>query len=379
MHALHIVSTLDRGGIAASLRQLLPVLTKNEQVSVEVAILYGESQYQSEMGALGIPIDHLKLTSKYDGRGVLRLARLFRSGRYQIAHAHGWPAVLFVALASLLAGGSLSFVMTEHSVTNRRRRWRIKPLDQFVYSRFDRVVAVSRAAAEALSAWLPQVSGRITLIYNGVDPEPFSQARRGRNQVRMALGVDEHRPLILFAGGMAYHKGTDVLLQAIAQLEVDTEQGSNRHLPPLALIAGDGVLDETMKGLAAELQQADRVRFLGFCSNLAELMGAADLFVLASRWEGCPMAVLEAMAMALPIVATNVGGVPELIEDGQSGLLVPAGDGAALSQAMSRLLSNRPLAGQLGCMARRRVMDYFTVERGSQALAAVYQNVLVTA
>jgi glycosyltransferase involved in cell wall biosynthesis len=377
MRALHVVSTLDRGGIAASLRQLLPVLTEGEGVDIEVAILYGESQYRTEMCGFGIPIHHLRLTSKYDGRGVFRLAQLFRSDRYQIIHAHGWPAVLLVALASLLAGRSLPFIMTEHSVTNRRRRWRLKPLDQFVYSRFQHVIAVSRAAAEALADWLPQVRGRITLIYNGLDPAFFNRAGRDRDQLRAELGIHGRQPVILFAGGMAYHKGTDVILQALAQLQTATEQGGDPLSAPLTLIAGDGVLDETTKGLAAGLEQTGQVRFLGFCSNLADLMVAADLFVLASRWEGCPMVMLEAMAMELPIIATRVGGVPELIEDGQSGLLVPAGDVVALSQAVSHLLSNGPLASHLGCMARRRVGDCFMVEQGSQALAAVYQSVLL--
>jgi glycosyltransferase involved in cell wall biosynthesis len=371
MRVLHVVSTLDRGGIAASLRQLLPVLTEREDVVAEVAVLYGESQYGGEMHALGIPIHHLNLTSKYDGRAVFHLAQLFGSGRFQSVNAHGWPAVLLVALASLLANGP-RFVLTEHSVTNRRRRWRLKPLDRFVYSRFQHVVAVSQAAAEALARWLPQVAPQITLIHNGLDPAQFNRALHDRAQIRQALGIDNERPVILFAGGLAYHKGTDVLLQALAQLHA----APDRFETPLTLIAGDGTLDAEMEAVAAGLQLKGQIRLLGFCSNLPDLMVAADLFVLASRWEGCPMAVLEAMAMELPIIATRVGGVPELIEDGRSGLLLPAGDAPALSQAMTHLLSNHALASYLGCMARRRVLDCFTVEQGGRALAAVYQSVL---
>jgi glycosyltransferase involved in cell wall biosynthesis len=371
MRALHVLSTLERGGIAASLRQLLPVLTQTEQVAAEVAILYGESQYQAAIAAYGVHTHSLNLTSKYDGRGVLRLARLFGSGRFQIVHAHGWPAVLFVALASLLAGRP-HFVLTEHSITNRRRRLGLKPLDQFVYSRFQQIIAVSQAAAGALAAWLPQLTGRITLIYNGLDAAHFDRTRYDRAQLRRELGIPERQPVILFAGGIAYHKGTDLLLAALNQLHAMPDNVE----PPLTLIAGGGVLDGEMQAAAKALQQAGRVRFLGFCNNLPKLMAAADLFVLASRWEGCPMAVLEAMAMELPIIATGVGGIPELIEEGQSGLLLPADDATALTQAIARLLSNRPLACHLGQMARRRLLDCFTVERGGRALAAVYQSIV---
>jgi glycosyltransferase involved in cell wall biosynthesis len=295
---------------------------------------------------------------------------LFRHGRYQVVHAHGWPAVLLVALASLVAGEP-AFVLTEHSVTNRRRRWRLKPLDLFVYGRFQRVIAVSQAAAEALLAWLPQTEGRIRLIYNGLEPAGFGRNSEVRLRVRQALAIGESVPVILFAGGLQAHKGADVLLNALGRLP-DGEAFAR----PLTLMAGLGEAGGEFEEVVGRLRLDGGVRFLGFRSDLADLMAAADLFVLASRWEGCPMAVLEAMAMGLPVIASRVGGVPEMIEDGVSGLLLPAGDALALSRAITHLLGDRALACQLGQAARRRVENCFTVQQGAGALAAVYREVV---
>lgn len=365
MRLLHVVSTLDRGGIAASLRQLLPVLVEDHSFAVEIAILYGDSQYQAAMSQEGVHFHFLQMTSKYEGRAVFRLARLFRSGRFQVVHAHGWPAVLLVALASLLAGEP-GYILTEHSVTNRRRRWRLKLLDRFIYSRFQQVIAVSQAAADALVAWLPETAGRISLIYNGLEPAQFERSGEVRGRVRRELVIADSAPVILFAGGWQHHKGADILLNALGWLQ----DGGYAGQPPITLIAGVGQPRADIVELASRLD--GRVQFLGFRSDLSDLMAAADLFVLASRWEGCPMAVLEAMAMGLPIIASRVGGVPELIEDGKSGLLLPAEDAPALGRGIAHLLNNQGLACQLGQAARRRVENCFTVGQGARALAAVY-------
>ena len=142
MRILHVVSTLNQGGIASSLWHTIPFLSNLPDSRVEVVTLNARGHFGELLARDGVPVHELHLAHRYDPRALRQLTGLLRGGGYDVVHAHGWPEILFVALASLVAHDPC-YVLSEHNVTNRRRHPLLKPLDNFMYSRYHRIVAVS--------------------------------------------------------------------------------------------------------------------------------------------------------------------------------------------------------------------------------------------
>lgn len=359
MRVLHLASTFARGGIASSLWHLLPELTVIG-IDVEIAGLYEIGTYGERLQRHNIRGVSLGFQTKYDGRAYARLITRLRRERFDLIHAHGWPAIFFVAIAAQFLPRTRYFV-TEHSVSNRRRRYHLKLLERWMYRRYERIISVSRAADNALRSWLPETAQRSGVIYNGI-----SFARLNEPVPGPIPAVGFHRdslPLILCVAGSEYHKGADILIEALA---------SRQHSNDVTLaLAGAGRHDPELRDRVRASGLEPRVQWLGYVPDVVTHMRDADVFVLPSRREGCPMVILEAMAMSMPIVAARVGGVPELICDHESGLLVPAEDPAALARSIDAILDNPALASALGLAARERV-NAFTADKQAAHLAKLY-------
>lgn len=194
---------------------------------------------------------------------------------------------------------------------------------------------------------------RVEVLHNGVDTAALDPARCvHRREVRRELGVSEETSLVTAVGRLTAVKNYPLLLRSFAQ--------ALRAFPGAALaVVGEGEELESLKALSEALDIADRVRFTGFRKDVSEVLHASDLFVHASLMEGFPNAILEAMAMGKPVVATEVGGVPELVAHGETGLLVPSGDEDALAKALLRLLNAPEASGKMGDVGRRRVRQCF--------------------
>ena len=225
----------------------------------------------------------------------------------------------------------------------------------------DRIVAVSRAIARDLVARYGVDAARTVVVHNGIDAWAFRAAREPA-VVRAALGLGDGRRVIVMAGRMTPQKGWDVLLEAAARLRAVRADVA-------CVCVGDGPLSPALARRAAELELD--ARFTGARDDVADLLGCADVVVLASRSEGLPFTLLEAMALGKPVVATRVGGVPEVVEDGRSGRLVPREDPAALATAIADVLDS-PEAAAMGARGRARVEREFTLDGMVRALEAVY-------
>jgi glycosyltransferase involved in cell wall biosynthesis len=209
---------------------------------------------------------------------------------------------------------------------------------------------------------------RCVLIENAIDTQHY-QRRSTTAAAKSRLGFDPQRKLIGAVGRLSPEKGFDVLVRAVAQLAKDQSEVD------LAIV-GDGDDQARLEGLIASLGLHDRVRLLGYRSDTLQLYQAFDVFALSSYREGLPNVVLEAMALETPVVATAVAGVPRLVTDGHDGLLVPAGDAAALAPALGRILSDSALARRLAVAARATIEERFSFERRMRKVARVYDEVL---
>jgi glycosyltransferase involved in cell wall biosynthesis len=243
-------------------------------------------------------------------------------------------------------------------------------------------------------AKLPWVGAkRVTRIYNGIDLERYGVRRSAfgvgtdkdrpvfaepnadrRSPIavpglRRELGIAEGAPVIAVVARLQAHKGHEDLLRALP--------GLWERVPALrVLLAGQGPHEGRLRAVAAEVGAGNRVRFLGHCADVRPVLAAADLFVLPSHREGLPNAVLEAMAMELPVVAAAADGTGEVVLDGETGLLTPPGDVEALGAAIARLLDDPALRARLVCGAQQRLAEQFSLPRAVEQVEALLQRVV---
>lgn len=298
-----------------------------------------------------------------DPRGWLRLHRWLQSQKPDVVHAHLSHAA-WLARWSRLAAPVRVVVDTLHSSSTgtlgRKLGYR---LGNWLP---DRVSAVSQAAAQTHLASRMVSAGKLVVIPNGVDVDAWRPDAPARQALRKELGIGDEF-LWLAAGRMDAVKDYPTLLQAI----------SGAPEPARLVIAGTGPLESEMRRLSTELGLDHRVRFLGFEQDVRRWMQAADGLVLSSRWEGLPMALLEAAACALPAVATSVPGTSEVIVDGETGFLAAPGSSVALQGAITRLMRT-PMEERkaMGERARQLAVERFSLDVVLDRWEELYLNLL---
>jgi glycosyltransferase involved in cell wall biosynthesis len=283
------------------------------------------------------------------------LAALLRRWNADVVHTHNTKPLLYGAGAARLAGGAAAVVHTRHGQRHGAGR-RQTVLFNLAARYADRIVSVSRDSQRlALAQGAP--APRLRVIRNGIDLTrfPFTGPSDGGPAVTVArLGAE---------------KDVETLIRAAA---IVAAQDDSFRLE----IAGDGPRRAPLEALSLGLGLSDRVRFLGAVDDVPRLLARASLFVLPSLTEGIALTLLEAMACGLPTVATRVGGNPEVLADGQTGLLVPAQSPAELAEAILRLRRERETARQMGAEGRRRVEEHFDVRRMVADYQRLYMEVL---
>jgi len=294
-----------------------------------------------------------------------RLAGYLRQKRWEdldLIHVHLFPAQLYVAILKNLIAPQTRLITTEHSTWNRRRKSRLlRNIDGIMYRRYSSIACVSEAARDALALWQPSVKTRLTTIHNGIDMGEFAESTRARRPVEVL-------PRLVSVGQLREQKGYDAILEALTMIE----------LPFQYQIAGDGDRRLQLEAQIDRLGLRNKVRLLGYISDIATLLSESDIFVLFSRWEGFGLAVVEAMASGLPVVVANVPGVNEIIRGEQDGgILVQPGNTAALSEALRRLIRDPELRTALGNRARSRATE-FQVGSMIDAYVDLYRNALAS-
>ncbi len=315
--------------------------------------------------AAGLPVHEILMRGEWDAAAVGALRRLFRERRPEVVHMHTSHAHTLGCLAARGKGGPRTAVSRRVDFSIYRNFLRLSWLKYRLLGH--RFVAISRAVREVLLRdGIP--ADRIEVVPSGIDTARLDGARR--KDLRLDLGLPPGTPLVGDVAAFGWHKAQEVLVEATPLL---LREVPDAHV---ALI-GDGECRPRVEALARRLGLLGRrVHFLGFRDDVPDVLGSLDLFVMCSVMEGLCTSALDAQAVGVPVVASAVGGLPEAVADGETGLLVPPRDPPALAAAMARILRDRGLRERLSAGGRRRVRERFSVKAMVEGTRSVYGRLL---
>lgn len=323
--------------------------------------------FVGRMKERGVETHLVHLAPLFNPLALWRLTRLLVRERVTILQTHGARANFYGRIAGRLAGVPV-IISTVH---NSLKDYEVSPLKRRLYVSLlgltlplvHQVICVSDATRWDLIEECPAAEAKTKTVYNGVDPSAFL-SQPDRQNIRQELGITQG-PVLVTIGRLTEQKGHHYLLQAFPDLLETWPQLS-------CVFVGDGELYGALQRMAKDLGVERACRFVGVREDIADILAAADLFVLPSLSEGFPFVLLEALAMGCPVVASRVNGIPELIEDHKTGLLVPARDPQALATAIRELLSDSAAASTMGVAGRTVVGERFTVDRMVANTTAIF-------
>ena len=366
IRVVHIIPMLGPGGA--------------ERVAVHIVRGLSHRRYESAVvsftGRLGCDLDYLledagievRYLGKrpgFDYRMFYKLPPALNELRPDIVHTH--LHVLRYALPFLLHRKKTSLVHTVHNLAEREIEPRLRWLQCYALKRGVVPVAVAEEVADSLRRLYGIQKCRV--IPNGIPTDRYARPQIPPKEWRAKEGFGENDVLFVCVARFAPQKNHALLLNAFAQ---GPASDPNAHL----VLVGDGTLQKSLETQAKSLGIDRQVHFLGLRTDIPEVLGAMDVFVLSSDFEGNPLSVMEAMAASLPIVSTAAGGVPDLFAPGREGLLVQPGDAHGLSRAMTFLGENREVRRSLGIAAARRARTSFDASKMVKAYEGLYEELV---
>jgi glycosyltransferase involved in cell wall biosynthesis len=363
LRVLHIVPSFGVGGAEQFVGHLMVGLSQTHDVSGVSLYPAMNSSIESRLLQANIPVWHLGKRPGFDPRMFSCLDRVLREARPHVVHTH--MSVLRYALPGLLGHRIPVVLHTLNNMAEHETDAFGRALQWFAFRGAVLPVAVSWAVAASVK----RVYGVEckAMVPNCIPVENYRRSPADRAPWREKERFDRDAILFTCVGRLEPQKNPLLLVQAFAALN-----NPRTHL----IMLGEGSLREQLAAYIREHGLERRVHLLGKRKEVPECLAASDVFVLSSNWEGNPLAVMEAMAAGLPVVGTAVGGVPELVESGQQGILVPPGDCAAFTDAMRTLLNDPEKRTAMANAAHARATAAFNVERMAQGYESIYRAAL---
>jgi glycosyltransferase involved in cell wall biosynthesis len=356
---LHLQKVAGISGSEAHLISLLPRL-KERGWDIRFLMLHehepGAWDFANELTARGIPLDAIPLAADVDPVAFVRLGAYLARHRPTILHTHLVHADVYGQLTGALTGVPVR-VSTKHGFNEFRENPGFALGDRAIATFAHTHIAISRG----LARYLEEVEGfdgaSFEIVHYGIEPDGAPRPYAGGE------------PRLLCVGRLIPIKGHIVLLRAFAD--------ARRRIPDLQLdIAGRGPLEPALRALAKELEVEDAIRFLGYVAPVQRAIEDAAIVVVPSMGEGFGMVALEAMERARPVIAAEIGGLGELVEEGVTGLLVQPGEAEPLTQAIVQLANELPRAAEMGEAGRRRALEQFLQERCTDRTELLYRDQL---
>ncbi len=355
------------GGVSIHLHNLA---LKMREKGHEVVIITNKcGKTNKDLKNASIPL--IKINGFVVKNAQINVSVLFKSIKsdllgYDVIHGHSISSIL--SLKAMREGRFLdtsTFITTHTSgygggITEKGLMFFGKPLLKRYLICADKIIAVSSSAGDFVKKFSKK--DNIIIIPNGINPKVF-YPRENKEEIKEKYGIPKDKPIVLFVGRLEWRKGIHILLKAMKGLDA------------LLLIVGKGELEGFLKAYAKKLRIKDKVIFMKeqMNGNLPEIYSIADIFVLPSLIEAFGIVLLEAMATEVPVIGTNVGGIPEIIEDGKTGLLVKPNDPFDLRNAINKLLSDENLRKRMGKAGRKEVLSNYSWDIVAEKVEAAYR------
>lgn len=355
-HLLHLIE----GQRAAGLDSHLLVLVEPDNPMDDLV---------ARAEARDIPVQRLTIRAHFDPTLPARLRGLVRRGGYGILHSHLIHADLHCALA--VWGKDQPYLVTSrHNDDRFRYRWPVRLLNRWLWARVDHGIAISNWVRRFSIERENAPRDRITTVHYGIDPNKFtSNVEKDRLRERLAaeLNIKSSSAMMGTVCRLVPQKGVGHALRAFWYVTKAFEAAN-------FVVVGDGPERPQLEELVHGLEIDDRVHFLGWRDNPRQILAALDGLIVPSLWEGFGMVMLEAMALSVPVIASRVSAIPEVVIDGKTGVLVSPGDEDGLASALSLFLEDPYLAQEMGQAGRERVEQHFTVTRMVKGINTVYES-----
>ena len=383
---MHVILTLEQGGAQEVIRALCAHAPSPDVWRVPLVVTFEDGAVRQQLERLGVRVEVLgprqhgieSLPAFFaEGRRIKsHLAELIEEEEIDLVQTHLLETLDFHVMGLLRTTRASAVVWTIHNVVflpegSTPWLWLKQLGHKLLYrhhaSRVAGIVVVSADVEKAVVNQIGAVRERVTLIPNAVDLANQS-AMSDKSALLTELGIGEPATLALAVGRIAEQKGYRFLVEAATAIVAERPEV---HF----VIAGDGPLREDIVGCVDRAGLRDRFHFLGVRDDVSRLLASCDLFVMPSLWEGLSIALLEAMAAEIPIIATSVSGTVQAMVPDETGLLVPPADATSLADAILRVLDDPEAARERGQRARRRVEEHFGVQAQVEALTRLYARI----
>ena len=373
MRIAHIIKVTRISGAERHLLILLGGL-REQGMDARLIMLVERGKPMDDMAAAAqeraIPLTRLTIRGHYDIPLLWRLRRALRATSPDIVHTHLIHADMYgYAAAKLARVGTV--ISSRHNDDQFRYRPRWRRLNRQLWRRLDAGIAISGAVANFAEIIEDAPRDKLHIVRYGMEYRWLSDEtiERARHSLRDELGLPLDTPLLGMVCRLVQQKGVPYSLEALRRIQSDFPQAR-------LVVIGDGEKAGELRQLATALGVAERVHWLSWRDDAAELMTGLDVLLAPSLWEGFGLVILEAMARRVPVIASRVSALPEVVVHGETGILIESRDVDGLTQAIARLLSDRALRKYMGLLGTARLEEHFSAQRMVDETAKVYASVL---
>ncbi|MFV1977124.1 MAG: glycosyltransferase [Candidatus Scalindua sp.] len=372
---LYVFDNMEFGGGERVFAQIINRLS-DKKYKIIVACLPTGTFIEKIKGSKA-QIKSFDMRNRFNPGVILQLSSLIKKERVDIVHSQGARADFFARIAAKLAGAP-NVVST---VPMPVEGFDVNPIKKLIYMAFnrfsecfvDRFIVVSDALEKMMIEKHRIAPQKIVKIYNGIETDEYcisdEEIVHRRSSFRTKANIGEGVPVIGIIGRLVWQKGFEYFIEAIPEVLKEFKEA-------WFLVVGEGELEDDLKVKSKKLKLEDKIIFTGFRDDIEDVLASIDIFVIPSLREGMPVVLLEAMAMKKPIVATNIEGIMEILENGVTGLLVPPKDSKALAEAIITMFTHKDESLQMGLTARKVVTERFGVDTMVQKAEEVYEELL---
>ncbi len=361
INVIHLVEELTIGGLEKILTTIVLNLSK-EKFNISVWCLREGGFFADKLAKEGIDVKTLHISTSRNPLNIYKLYKLLKNHKFDIIHTHAYSAGTIGRISAFLAGIPV-IISHNHSVYNYYNKYYhfVEWLLSFIT---DRVICISEVVNRFANKTQRINSRKLITIHNGID-EVCGVVENRISELKKKIGIPINHSVIGTIAHLEEHKGIKYLLEAASLLLASRSNIS-------FLLVGSGTLKRELKKLCVDLKIEKSIIFAGERSDVSEILFSIDIFVLPSLREGLGIAVLEAMACGKPVIATNVGGIPEVVKDGITGILVPPKDPEALYCAMNELLDDREKREKMGRIGERVCNENFRAKTMVEKIENLY-------